>query len=269
MDSRVKYGILIVVGGVGVYLIWKGGYFQQWFPSLFGPSTTPTTPGTTTGQTPAQIAAAAAAAKAASDAAAAKASGDAAALAAANKAASDAAAAKVAADAAAAAQQTAQNAAAAKAAADRAAAAKAAADAAAAVQQHPPPCPDPNMTWNGVACVCPPGYLLGATTNTCDPQLVSQQMVTWAGTSDGLSTDEWCYFYTKVTGNDCPVDPGSIDPNVYHDAGVQLADGSPGDRSTPTRIDTWLAIMQNQAPSAGLSGMAGLAALRVANAWLV
>jgi hypothetical protein len=240
VDNRVKYGILIAVGGVGVYLIWKGGYFQQWFPSLFGPATpTPNTPAT--GQTPAQIAATAAAAKAASDVAAAAASGNAAALAAAQKAASDAAAAKAAADAAAA-QKT--------------------------PVSHT--CPD-IMTWNDAegACVCPPGYLLGATTNTCVPQLVSQQMVTAAGASDGLSTDEWCYFYEKITGNQCPIDPGSIDPNVYHDAGVQLADGSPGDRSTPTSIQTWLAIMQNQAPSAGLSGLAGLAALRVANAWLV
>ena len=266
MDSRVKYGILIVVGGVGVYLIWKGGYFQQWFPSLFGPATpTPSTTPGTTGQTPAQIAAAAAAAKAASDAAAAAASGNAAALAAAQKAASDAAAAKAAADAAAA-QQAAQNAAAAKAAVDLAAAAKAAA----ANQPATHTCPD-IMTWNDAegACVCPPGYLLGATTNTCVPQLISAQMVTAAGTSDGLSTDEWCFYYQKITGNDCPIDPGSIDPQVYHDAGVQLADGSPGDRSTPTSIQTWLAIMQNQAPSAGLSGLAGLAALRVANAWLV
>jgi hypothetical protein len=255
MDNRVKYGILVVVGGVGVYLLWKGNYFQQWFPSLFGPSTPATTP-TPTGQTPAQIAAAAAAAKAASDAAAAAASGNAAALAAAQKAASVAAAAKAAADAAAAATQAANTAAAAK--------------AAAANQPVTHTCPD-IMTWNAAenACVCPLGYLLGATTNTCVPQLVSQQMVTAAGASDGLSMDEWCYEFTAVTGQQCPIDPGSIDPGVYHDAGVQLADGSPGDRSTPTSIQTWLAIMQNQAPSAGLSGLQGLAALRVANAWLV
>lgn len=87
------------------------------------------------------------------------------------------------------------------------------------------------------------------------PLPISQQMVAAAGTSSGLSTDQWCYYYTLVTGNDCPVDPGSIDMTVYNGAGVVLEDGTIGDRTTPISIGTWLSIMQLQAPGLGLSGM--------------
>ncbi len=238
----IKYALI----ALGAYLIYeyiqKNGGLSGIFGTTAAAGTGPTPNVTGTGQTPAQIAAAAAAAKAASDAAAAAASGNAAAAAAAQKAVADAAAAQQAANLAAA-----------------AAAQKAASDAAAAAASHP--CPD-IMTWNGQNCVCPPGYLLGATTNTCVPQLVSQQMVTAAGTSDGLSMDQWCYEYTAVTGQQCPLDPGSITAQQYIDAGVQ------GDRSTPTNISTWLSFM-NVYGGANLSGLRGLGAMRYTPAWLM
>lgn len=75
------------------------------------------------------------------------------------------------------------------------------------------------------------------------PTTISQKMVAAAGTSS-LNMDEWCYYYTQVTGNDCPVDPG--DPSLYPNG---------GDRSTAIDINTWLSIMQGQAPELGLSGL--------------
>jgi hypothetical protein len=95
-------------------------------------------------------------------------------------------------------------------------------------------------------------------------------MATAAGYTDGsLNMDQWCWFYTQVTANQCPVDPGSIDPGVYQGAGVVNADGSAGDRTTPTFISTWLAIMQLEAPSAGLTGIGDLQYLSQRNnAWL-
>jgi hypothetical protein len=207
VDSRVKYGILIVVGGVGVYLIWKGGYLAQWMPSVFGPGAplgSAVIPAAPAGATPAQIAAAQPSS----------------------------------------AQPTTLP----------------------TGTPSVPAVPAPTPTPVSVAPAPTPTPITPAAAT----QLVSQKMVTAAGMSDGLSMDEWCFYFTQVTGSDCPIDPGSIDPQVYHDAGVLQPDGTtPGDRSTPTSIQTWLAIMQNQAPSACLSGLAGLAALRVANAWLV
>ncbi len=90
-----------------------------------------------------------------------------------------------------------------------------------------------------------PGWSIDANgvcvqTPAADTRTVSQKMVAAAGMSDGLSTDEWCYYYSQVTGNDCPVDPGSI----TYDS---------GDRSTPISIGEWLSIM-NQT-GAGLSGL--------------
>jgi hypothetical protein len=103
-------------------------------------------------------------------------------------------------------------------------------------------------------------------------QTTMQQMAALAA-GQPLSMDQWCYYYTQVSGNQCPVDPGSIDPGVYHDAGVQLSDGSPGDRSTPTSIDTWYAIMQNQVAGFNLSGLGmfvpALAGSRVGSPWLL
>lgn len=80
------------------------------------------------------------------------------------------------------------------------------------------------------------------------PVLISQKMVAAAGTSSGLGMDQWCFYYQQVTGNDCPVDPGSIDMTPY----------GGGDRSTPISIGTWLSIMQDQAPQLGLSGLGDL-----------
>jgi hypothetical protein len=55
MDKNVRYIVLIGAGGVGVYLLYKGGYLQKWLPSVFAPAKTPEVTGTTgaTGGAPA------------------------------------------------------------------------------------------------------------------------------------------------------------------------------------------------------------------------
>jgi hypothetical protein len=219
-------------------------------------------------------AAAAAAAKAAADkaavlaAAAQKNTGDAAAQAAAQKAAADAAAAKAVADQAAAAAAT-------------AAAAKAAADAAAAkiLGGGPQGCPaagtvavlngisqqaDGKCGWTVVQpapqnqpLVCT-GGLVDNGAGACVPappiQTTLQKMAALA--SGALfSTDEWCYFYTQISGNACPVDPGNIDPTGYNAVGANLTDGTIGDRTTPITIDQWYQLMQNQVAGFSLSGL--------------
>jgi hypothetical protein len=46
VDKNVKLILLVGIGGVGVYLLYKGGYLQEWLPGVFGlpavnPGTTP------------------------------------------------------------------------------------------------------------------------------------------------------------------------------------------------------------------------------------
>jgi hypothetical protein len=96
---------------------------------------------------------------------------------------------------------------------------------------------------------------------------VSQQMVALAGKSDGLSLDQWCYYYTQATGLDCPFDPGNITPQAFNDAGVQLIDGTIGDRSTPTSVSTWLAFAQLNAPQLSLTGLGAMP--RFTPSWLM
>lgn len=240
MDNRVKYGILILAGGVGIYIIWKGGYFQQWFPSLFGTTTpTPTTPSAPAPTTPKAL--------------------------------------------------TPPN-------------PPPGAMPPPNPNNYPPAgtqsivngatyqadgkggwvlvkaAPTPPTTPTQLPTYCDlntPGWSLNAqgqcapTPATSPTQLISQQMVAQAGKSNGLSLDEWCYEYTAVTGQQCPFDPGNILPQEFNDAGVHLDDGTIGDRTTPTSIDTWLAFVNLKAPGSGISGLSGLAALHVANAWLV
>ncbi len=86
-------------------------------------------------------------------------------------------------------------------------------------------------------------------------------MVALAGKSDGLDMDEWAYYFTEVTGQPSPRDPGDIIA-----AAGDNPPSFPQGRATQMDIGTWLAFM-NQG-GAGISGLAGLAALRVANAWL-
>ncbi len=222
MDKNLKYGILILAGGVGIYIIYKGGYLQQWFPSLFGTSTptpapTPSTqPSVPTTITPIPK-----------------------------------------------------------------------------LPALPPALPVPvsatppavgtvytdssgnHWSWTGSGWQAltpsnpPPSGGAAAPPATAQAtQLVSQQMVALAGSSDGLSLDQWCFEYTAATGNQCPFDPGEILPQEFIDAGVVNTDGSGGDRTTPTSISTWLAFVNLKAPGAGISGLQGLAALHVANAWL-
>lgn len=81
--------------------------------------------------------------------------------------------------------------------------------------------------------------------STPSAQTVSQKMVA-AGGNGPFNMDQWCYYYNQVTGNPCP-DPGAIPASVYAGAGIV-------DRTTPTDIGTWLAVIQNQDPSLGLSG---------------
>jgi hypothetical protein len=93
-------------------------------------------------------------------------------------------------------------------------------------------------------------------------QSISDKMILAAGQSDGLDMDQWCYFYTQVTGNACPRDPGDIIA-AAGDNPPSFPDG----RATVMDIGTWLAFMNQD--GAGISGIEGLVALHVANAWLV
>jgi hypothetical protein len=52
VDKNVKILVLVGVGGVAVYLIWKGGYFQKWFPTLFSGTAPAAQPGTQPGAQP-------------------------------------------------------------------------------------------------------------------------------------------------------------------------------------------------------------------------
>ena len=113
---------------------------------------------------------------------------------------------------------------------------------------------------------CPNGTMVNGvcTTEPAMSSLVSQQMLnaaTASGNPNSLDIDQWNYFYQMVTGNAFPVDPGSIAPGVYAGAGIV-------DRTTPTDIGTWLAIMQNQAPQLGLTGMGAFSIPHVP-AWMV
>lgn len=153
MDKNVRLFVLLGLGGVGVYLIWKGGYFQQWLPSLFPAG--------------GDAATVAAAAKAKADAAIRAAAADP------TNAAAQAAAAKAKADA---------DAAMAEAARVSAAAAKAAADKLAAEQQ---------LCWDGTyiskAATCPvrpapatgltPEQIAAQTAQAAKSQLYSQLVV--------------------------------------------------------------------------------------------
>ena len=94
---------------------------------------------------------------------------------------------------------------------------------------------------------------------------VSQQMLaaaTAAGEPNSLSMDGWNYYFEIVTGQPSPLDPGAVPAGVYQGAGIV-------DRTTLTDIGTWLAIAQNQLPSAGLSAFFGLGGPRYTPAWLM
>jgi len=230
MDKNLKYGILILAGGVGVYIIWKGGYLQQWFPSLFGTATpTPApTPSTQPSSTPPPTHP----------------------------------------------------------------------PVIPPPSTPPPPgtnypaagtpstvngqtyIADGHGGWNPVAPShnCPTGQHWSALDNACvcddgstnvngvcqgqhpAPAVlsISQRMVAAAGQTDGLDLDQWCYYYTQVTGNACPRDPGDIIA-----AAGDPSPSFPQGRSTPIDIGTWLAFMNQDG-----AGLTGLAALHVANAWL-
>src|SRR5579863_8653409 len=53
MDKNMKVLIVVGAAGVGIYILYKGGYLAQWFPQLF-PAATPTstTPVTSPGAPP-------------------------------------------------------------------------------------------------------------------------------------------------------------------------------------------------------------------------
>jgi hypothetical protein len=112
-------------------------------------------------------------------------------------------------------------------------------------------------SWNGSAWL-PVQAVPSPTPSNTPTAAISQQMLNAAGTNS-LNMDQWCFYFTAATGQACPVDPGSIDPTVYAGAGIV-------DRTTPTDVGTWLAIMQNQAPQLGLMG---LGVMRFTPAWLM
>ncbi len=246
MDKNMKYVVLVAVGGVGVYLIWKGNYFQQWFPSLFGPSvpaTTPTIPGTTPPVTTPKVIPPpttppppgtnypAAGTLSISNGATYSADGKGGWVL-----------------------------------------------VKAAPASAPQPCPTGQVLVNALdptsGCITPgasapnycdtntPGWSMQDGQCKVIPPSVSQQMVAAAGMSDGLDMDQWCYYYSQVTGGSpCPRDPGDIIA-----AAGDNPPSFPQGRDTLMDIGTWLAFMNQN--GAGLSGLE-LAALHVANAWLV
>ncbi len=129
-------------------------------------------------------------------------------------------------------------------------------------------CP-PGMTWNAANndCEAPASQNLNyCQTNTpgwsvqnglclpdptpTAPTPTTQKMVQAAGMSDGLSLDQWCFYYTQVTGQPCPRDPGDIIA-----AAGDPSPSFPQGRATPIDIGTWLAFMNQN--GAGLSGLYG------------
>ena len=114
-----------------------------------------------------------------------------------------------------------------------------------------------------VKCAMPAATGAGTSSGAPTPagSTVSQKMQAAAG-ANSFNFDQWCYYYTQVTGQPCPVDPGSIDPSVYQGAGIV-------DRTTPTDVNTWLAIIQSQAPSAGVSGLPAAWGHAYTPAWLM
>jgi hypothetical protein len=266
MDKNMKYVVLVAVGGVGVYLLWKGNYLQQWFPSLFasGGIFAPgaATPATVAGQS------------ATCTALAQKVGGVSKVMA------NDPLLPKIRGIVTLSADQEAMLTACGG--LDLTAGQLATIQTAIAPKNLPPSAPPPIAPTPTTPATTPvtalppvtvvptPQIQPPAVTQSPNPtQAISQQMVALAGMSSGLGLDQWCFYFTEATGNDCPFDQGSIDPQTYADAGIVAADGSPGDRSTPTDIGTWLAMAQLQAPQLGLTGIEGLAALHVANEWLV
>jgi hypothetical protein len=122
----------------------------------------------------------------------------------------------------------------------------------------------------------PPPVIAGATTHPSTttpipPPVVtpavaatSQQVLaaaTAAGEPNSLNFDQWNFYYSQVTGNASPVDPGAIPASVYSGAGAV-------DRTSLIPISTWLAIMQNQAPSLGLSAFYGPGSVKYYAPWL-
>ena len=164
MDKNVKVLIVLGAAGVGVYILYKGGYLAQWFPQLF-PATTPATaaPTSTPGNVPIQTIG------------------------------------------------------------------------------NPPQAPvftptrttpttaQPNQPTNRPTS-CPPGQTSAMESAPPRPhhhpprslkQSPNRCSISRGPSVDGtLNMDQWDYYYTQVAANDCPVDPGSIDPGVYQGAGV-------------------------------------------------
>jgi hypothetical protein len=71
--------------------------------------------------------------------------------------------------------------------------------------------------------------------------------------------DQWCYYYTQVTGQPCPRDPGDIIA-----AAGDNAPSFPDGRSTLIDIGTWMAFMNQNG-----AGITGLGAMRFTPAWLM
>lgn len=180
MDKNLKYIVIALAGGVGVYIIWKGNYLQEWFPDMFGPST-----GGTGGT---------------DDAAKKKAIADAAAL-----------KAKQASDAAAVDPTNAQKVAEAKRLSDEAAAAT-------YCTQELALCPDGSAMPRAADCTWLPANCPAPV--VAQPVVTTQDKIANAALADGwgalLNMDQWC-FYAAKAGVTCP-DPGDIDPSLYEGA---------------------------------------------------
>lgn len=87
------------------------------------------------------------------------------------------------------------------------------------------------------------------TPNPPPPIPISQQMGNLAGGNNLLTMDQWCFYFTQITGLPCPRDPGDIIA-----AAGPNPPSFPQGRDTPIDVGTWLAFM-NQGTNAGISGL--------------
>jgi hypothetical protein len=105
--------------------------------------------------------------------------------------------------------------------------------------------------------------------------LMSQQVMnaaTAAGEPNLLNLDQWNYYYQQISGQQLSLPP--IDTSVYVGAGLSPnPDGSGPDNTTPMPLSTWLAIMQDEMPQLGLTGLGRISDLGSLagrfNPWLI
>lgn len=110
----------------------------------------------------------------------------------------------------------------------------------------PPSCSPNQQLVNGVC------QAVAATLSTI--QKVQQA----AGSQTSLNTDQWCFYYNQIFGEGSCPDPGNIDGSIFAANGLT-------DRTTPTDVNTWWGVMTQANP--GLSGLGWLSKQYLAGEW--